>query len=698
MNKQFKMDLAGRDLIVKTGGIARQANGSALVQYGDTVVLVTATAESVRKKDLPFFPFICNYVEKTYAAGKIPGGFFKREGRPTEKDTLTSRLIDRPLRPFFEDDYQNDTQIIATVLSVDQVNDPDVVAIVGASIALSISDIPIKEPIGAVRVGRVNGNFVCNPIYDEREESDIDIIVAGSESSILMVEGSAKIVPELEMLDAIMFGHEEIKKIVEFQIGIKSEIGKPNMEFETCPVPEEIMSKVASVATEGLEKTIEINDKLARYQAQSDLKKKVIEELSEEFGEDAQSAIKDAYAEAKKKVIRKGIASANRIGGRKPNEIRDIACEIGLIPRTHGSGLFTRGETQAIVLTTLGTGDDAQRIDSLEGESRKTFMLHYNFPPFCVGEVSPLRGAGRREIGHGILAERALTAVLPDVENFPYTIRIVSEILESNGSSSMASVCGSALSLMDAGVPISAPVAGIAMGLIKEGDDFIILSDILGDEDHVGDMDFKVAGTSKGVSALQMDIKIDGVTKDILEKALTQAREGKEHILGKMIETINEPSAELSKYAPRITVLTVKKDRIRDVIGPGGKNIKHIIEVTGVKMDVNDDGQVSIASVDEEACKQAIKMVKDLTDDAEIGKLYYGTVKRIENFGAFVEILPGKDGLVHISQLEKGRVEKVTDVLKVGEKVLVKCIDIDNIGRVKLSRKDALGEKIPEDA
>ncbi|MFC1855113.1 polyribonucleotide nucleotidyltransferase [Thermodesulfobacteriota bacterium] len=697
MKKTFKTQLSGKDLIVTTGHMAKQANGSVLIQYGDTAVLVTATAESKRKKDLPFFPFICNYQEKTYAAGKIPGGFFKREGRPTEKDTLTSRLIDRPFRPFFEDDYQNDTQIIATVLSVDLVNDPDVIAIVGASVAMSISNIPVKEPLAAVRVGRVNGELICNPTYEQRETSDIDIVVAASGSSILMVEGSAKFVPELEMLDAIMFAHENIKPLIAFQNEIKAEIGVPNMEFDTDPIPEEISTKVAGKYTEAIEKTIEINDKIERYRAQSAIKKEIIGDLVEEF-EGAEKKIGGAVDTIKKNAIRSGIVAGKRIGGRGPKDIRDITCEIGVIPRTHGSGLFTRGETQAIVLTTLGTGDDAQRIDALEGETKKTFMLHYNFPPFCVGEVSPLRGAGRREIGHGILAERALTAVLPDDESFPYTIRIVSEILESNGSSSMASVCGGALSLMDAGVPISAPVAGIAMGLIQEGDDIIILSDILGDEDHVGDMDFKVAGTAKGVTALQMDIKIDGVTKEILEQALTQAREGKEHILGKMMETINEPNAELSKYAPRITVLYVKKDRIRDVIGPGGKNIKNIIEVTGVKMDVDDTGRVSIASVDEAASAEAVQMVKDLTDDAEIGKNYLGTVKRIENFGAFVEILPGKDGLVHISQLEKGRVENVTDVLKIGEKVLVKVIDIDNLGRVKLSRKDALGEEVGGDA
>jgi polyribonucleotide nucleotidyltransferase len=698
MNKQFKLEVSGTDLVVKTGEIARQANGAVLIQYGETVLLVTATAENERKKDLPFFPFICNYLEKTYAAGKIPGGFFKREGRPTEKDTLTSRLIDRPLRPFFEDDYQNDTQVIATVLSVDQVNDPDVIAIIGASVALSISDIPLKEPIGAVRVGRVEGELICNPTYDQRDLSDIDIIVAASESSILMVEGCANIVPEPEMLDAIMFAHENIKPIVAFQKEMQKEIGVQKMDYEKEEVPKEIIDKVAQAAGQDLRDSLKIDDKQERTKSQDKIKADIMEKFIEELGEDNKGAIKDALKQIKKKVIREAIKTNNRIGNRKWDEIRDIRCEVGVVPRTHGSGLFTRGETQAIVLTTLGTGQDAQRIDSLEGESKKTFMLHYNFPPFCVGEVSPLRGPGRREIGHGILAERSLLAVLPDDESFPYTIRIVSEILESNGSSSMASVCGSALSLMNAGVPISAPVAGIAMGLIKEGDEFIILSDILGDEDHVGDMDFKVAGTSKGVTALQMDIKIDGVTKEILHKALTQAQQGKEFILNKMMETITKPNEELSKYAPRIVVLQVKKDRIRDVIGPGGKNIKNIIEVTGVKIDVNDDGKVSIASVDEAACDAAIKMVRDLTDEAEIGKIYEGTVKRIENFGAFVEILPGKDGLVHISQLENKRVEKVTDVLKVGDKTLVKVIDIDNIGRVKLSRKDALKEKAEEKA
>ncbi len=694
MGKQYKVDVAGRELLFETGDIARQANGSVMMHYGETVVLVTACAERKRKKGFDFFPFICNYVEKTYAAGKIPGGFFKREGRPTEKDTLTSRLIDRPLRPFFADDYQNDTQVIATVLSVDQENSADVVAICGASAALTISDIPIKEPLGAVRVGRIDGQFICNPTFEQLEESDIDIIVAASESSILMVEGKANIVPEEEMLEAILFGHENIKPIVALQNQMKAEIGRPTMEYEKSITPQEIIDRVAELFYDDVAKTLDIDDKLERKVAQKAVFVKVVEKLLPEFGEDSESDIKDGFSALEKKCIRTNIAKDKRIGGRTSTDIRDISCSVGVLPRTHGSALFTRGETQAIVLTTLGTADDEQRLDSLEGgATKKEFMLHYNFPPFSVGEVSPLRGAGRREIGHGILAERAVSAVLPGKDNFPYTIRIVSEILESNGSSSMASVCGAALSLMDAGVPIKAPVSGIAMGLIKEGDEFIILSDILGDEDHVGDMDFKVAGTKEGVTALQMDIKIDGVSKEILQKALLQAKVGKEHILGKMEAAINTPREDISKYAPRIVTITVHKDKIRNVIGPGGKNIKNIVEVTGVKIDIEDTGQVNIASVDMEACRKAIQMVKDLTDEAEIGKIYNGTVKRIEAFGAFVEILPGKDGLVHISQLEEGRVDNVTDVLNMGDEVVVKVIDIDKMGRVKLSRKDAIGKQ-----
>jgi polyribonucleotide nucleotidyltransferase len=696
MGKNYKMILAGRELAIKTGQIARQSNGSVVVHYGETVVLVTAVAERERKKDLPFFPFIVNYQEKTYAAGKIPGGFFKREGRPTEKDVLTSRLIDRPFRPFFEDDYQNDTQIIATVLSVDQENDPDVVAMIGASAALTISDIPVKESIGAVRVGRIEGEFVCNPTFLQRETSDIDIIVAASESSILMVEGSAKIVPEDVMLDAIMYAHEQIKPVIALQRKIRQEIGQKKMDYEKDEIPKEILDKVDELAYSEIEKTIDINEKQKRKIAQDEIKMAIVEKLVPEFGEESEKKIRSAFGQVVKKCIRTCIVNNKRIGDRRHDEIRDIDCDICVLPRTHGSGLFTRGETQAIVVTTLGTTSDEQRVDALEGETKKSFMLHYNFPPFCVGEVSPLRGPGRREIGHGILAERAISAVLPDSDKFPYTIRIVSEILESNGSSSMASVCGCALSLMDAGVPIKAPVAGIAMGLIEEDDKFVILSDILGDEDHVGDMDFKVAGTSKGVTALQMDIKIDGISKEILKKALDQAHEGRLFILNKMIETINEPRAELSEHAPKIVIINIKKDKIKDLIGPGGKHIKAIIEKTEAKIDVDDTGRVSIAAVDSDACKEAIRMVKELTEDPEIDKIYLGTVKRIENFGAFVEILPGRDGLVHISQLAKERVKSVEDVVKIGEKVKVKVIGIDNLGRVKLSRKDALDAKIEE--
>ncbi len=688
--KTFETSWGGRPLIIETGKMAKQANGSVLVRYGETAVLVTATASKNPLIGADFLPLTVNYQEMRYAAGKFPGGFFKREARPTEKDVLTSRLIDRPLRPLFPKGYSNETQIIATVLSADKENDPDIAALVGASVALEISDIPFNGPIAGVRVGRVDGEFICNPMPQQLSESEIDLIVAADKDSIVMVEGGAKVVSEDIILDALIFAHDSMKEVFKLQESMKEEVGKEKRSFPPLEEDQDLTSKVLELSEDKIKSYIQIPSKLERYAKLDELSEEVLEELTPLF-EEREKEIKATLDKIKKNILRDYVLTERmRIDSRGLKDIRTISSEVGILPRTHGSSLFTRGETQALVTATLGTSEDEQKVDTLLEEHYKSFMLHYNFPPFCVGEVRFLRGPGRREIGHGALAERALLSVLPDGDEFPYTVRLVSEVLESNGSSSMASVCGGSLALMDAGVPIKSSVAGIAMGLIKEGDQVAILTDILGDEDHLGDMDFKVTGTNDGITALQMDIKIDGLTKEILRDALYQAREARLDILQKMSEVISVPRAELSSYAPRIMTITVKQDKIKDVIGPGGKNIKFITSETGVKIDIDDSGKVNIASADEEAINKAIAIIRELTQEAEIGKVYSGTVRRIVDFGAFVEIFPGTDGLVHISQLCEERVRSVTDVLKEGDEVQVKVLDIDKQGRIRLSRKAVL--------
>jgi polyribonucleotide nucleotidyltransferase len=692
MIKKVELDFHGRPLSIEVGKVAKQADGAALVRYGETVVLVTAVAAQELKTDTDFFPLTVDYQEKTFAAGKIPGGFFKREGRPSEKEILTCRLIDRSVRPLFSEGLRCETQVIATVLSADRENDPDVVAMLGASVALQVSDIPFNGPLAGVRIGRIDGRWVVNPTQSQLLESDMDIFLSGSRDAIVMVEGGAKMVPEDEILEALFTGHEAIQPLLQIQEEIRREIGKPKRQVPLAELDAAMVRQVEQLALSKLQQAIEIPEKLERYKQIGEIKGEVVAKLLAEFPQ-KEKDIKGAFDELKRNCFRGLIIQRERrIDGRGLKDIRPITCEVEILPRTHGSALFTRGETQALVVTTLGTASDEQKIDALIGEHYKKFMLHYNFPPFSVGEVKFLRGPSRREIGHGNLAERALLPVLPPEESFPYTIRIVSEVLESNGSTSMATVCGGSLSLMDAGVPVSAPVAGIAMGLIKEGEHVRVLSDILGDEDHLGDMDFKVAGTPSGVTSLQMDIKISGVNRDIMRQALYQAREGRLHILGIMTETMGSHRASVSGHAPRITTLKVRPEKIREIIGPGGKVIRGIIEATGVKMDVEDDGTVTIASIDEAASRKAIEMVQKIAAEAEVGKIYKGTVRKIVDFGAFVEIFPGTDGLVHISQLAPERVRRVSDILKEGDEVMVKVLEIDRQGKIRLSRKDALQE------
>jgi polyribonucleotide nucleotidyltransferase len=692
MAQKLQINLAGRPFSIETGKVARQANGSVLVQYGETVVLVTAVIADKKREGLDFVPLTVNYLEMTYAAGRIPGGFFKREGRPSDHETLISRFIDRPLRPLFPKGFQNEVQIISTVLSADQDNDPSILGMIGASAALSLSNIPFDGPIAGAKVGRIDGEYVLNPTHDESEMSDIDLFVAGSEDAIIMVEGSAKEVKEREILEAILFGHQSLKPVIELQNQLKLASGMIPKEFELQKPEEAIYEKVETIAQERLREAFYIKEKTNRRERLEEILQWTLQEYGVEDA-DSQKIVKNVLEEINRRLVRRLILEEKkRIDGRSLSEIRPISCEVGILPRTHGSALFTRGETQVLAVVTFGTSEDEQKINSLTGETYKSFMLHYNFPPFSVGEVSPLRSPSRREIGHGALAERALLPVLPSNENFPYTIRIVSEVLESNGSSSMATVCGASLSLMDAGVPIKAPVAGIAMGLILEKEEVAVLSDILGDEDHFGDMDFKVAGTAEGVTAIQMDIKIRGVSKEIMGRVLDQAREGRLHILEKMKETISEPRKDLSRHAPRIITLQVKQEKIRDIIGPGGKNIRSIVDQTGVKVDVEDSGLVKLASPNYEAIEKAIYMIKRFTQEVEVGSLYTGKVKRILGFGAIVELFPGTDGLVHISQLAETHVKEVSDVLKEGDEVLVKVLDIDPQGRIRLSRKEALRE------
>ena len=692
MIKKVKTEWGGRILSIETGKMAKQATGAVTVQYGESIVLITTVASKEPREKISFFPLTVDYQEMTYAAGKIPGGFFKREGRPNEREILTSRFIDRPLRPLFPDGFTHEVQIIATVLSADPENNPDILAIIGASAALEISDIPFKGPIAGVRVGKVDDQFIVNPSREQLEKSMLDIIVAGSKEAVVMVEGEANIQPEEVISDAISFGHQSLMNVLEIQQELRDAVGKYKMSFHPPSIDETLHQDVFNAAYDKVKQAICIPRKLERNETLRQIEKSTIEELLPKH-EDKETEISTILDNMEEKLIRETITKERtRIGGRGFDEIREISCEVGVLPRTHGSSLFTRGETQVLASTTLGTTADEQRIDSLMQNGSKTFMLHYNFPPFSVGEIKFLRAPSRREIGHGTLAEKAITKVLPSNDKFPYTIRIVSDVLESNGSSSMATVCGSILSLMDAGVPIKTPVAGIALGLIKDQDEFIILSDILGDEDHIGDMDFKVAGTREGITALQMDIKISGITTEILKKALSQAREGRLFILNKMEATIKEPRPSLSNWAPRIATIQLKTEKIGDVIGPGGKIIKNIIEQTGAKIEIDEVGKVNIYSVSAESVEKAMKMIEDIVQEAEVNKIYLGKVKRIMDFGAFVEILPGTDGLIHISQLAEGRVRNVRDVLKEGDEVMVKVIDIDKQGKIKLSRKEALGQ------
>jgi polyribonucleotide nucleotidyltransferase len=687
--------IGGRELTIETGRMAKQAGGSAIVRFGDTMVLVAATASAKPRENVDFLPLTCDYLEKTSAAGKIPGGYFKREGRPTEVEILTSRLIDRPCRPLFPKGWRFDTQVIALVLSADRENPSDVMALTGASAAISVSDMHWAGPVAGIRVGRVDGELVVFPTFAQQERSDLNLIVACSREAIVMVEGGAREVAEGAMIDALLFAHREAQPIIDLQEKIRAAAGKPKRDFSPPRKDEELEAQVRALAWDRIRDAMAIQLKHDRYGSLSATRDEVFAALCGEGQPYAgrEKEVDAAYEGVKKKYARqKTLETGSRIDGRRAADIRQVTCEVSVLPRTHGSALFTRGETQALVSATLGTAQDVQRIDSITGDVTKRFMLHYNFPPFSTGEAKPLRGASRREIGHGHLAERAVSAVLPAYDDFPYTIRIVSETLESNGSSSMASVCGGTLSLLDAGVPITAPVAGIAMGLMKEGESVAILSDILGDEDHLGDMDFKVCGTRNGITALQMDIKIAGLTREILEKALAQAKDGRLFILDRMAEAIAAPREAMSPYAPRIYTLQVKPDRIRDIIGPGGKTIRAITEQTGVAIDVEDDGTVSIASADERSARKAMDIIRGLTVEPEIGAFYQGVVKRIAEFGAFVEIMPGTDGLVHISELAEGRVKRVEEVLKEGDEVMVKVISIDRQGKIRLSRREAIGQ------
>ncbi len=686
-------ELGGKEIIIETGKLAKQSTGSVTVRCGDTLVLVNAVISSSAKEGIDFFPLTVDYLEKTFAAGRIPGGFFKREGKPTEKEVLTSRFIDRPIRPLFPDHFHNDVHVVALVLSADDENDPDILAMIGASSALMLTGAPFLGPIAGCRVGRIDGKIVVNPSMSELQKSDLEVIVAASKDAVVMVEGGADEVSEETMIQAILTGHEAIQPLLKAQKELAEKAAKPAMTVEIPEANVPLIAEVKKVAEEKLRSAIRIPEKLKRYETLDQIKKETVAALvTEGDPEEKGDEVKAIYEDLKRTSVRQMILKdAVRIDGRKHDQIRPITCEVGLLPRTHGSALFTRGETQALVVATLGTEDDTQRIETLTETGYKNFMLHYNFPGFSVGEVKPMRGPGRREVGHGALAERAVRQVMP--KDCPYTIRIVSEILESNGSTSMASVCGASLSLMDAGIKTKAPVAGIAMGLIKESNDIAILSDILGDEDHLGDMDFKVAGTSQGITAIQMDIKIEGLTHDLLAKALEQARVGRLHILSKMAEALTTPREELSPYAPRFACVRIPKDRIKDVIGPQGKVIKAIVANTGVKMDIEDEGIVNIFSTDGAALEKAKQIVEFIVAEPIEGKTYLGTVVKIMDFGAFVEILPGTDGLVHISQLDNRRVEKVTDVLNEGDEVVVKVLEIDRSGKIRLSRKDVLGQE-----
>ncbi|HYB97744.1 MAG TPA: polyribonucleotide nucleotidyltransferase [Candidatus Limnocylindrales bacterium] len=692
MRHEVALEIGGRRLVLETGRIAKQAHGAVVVSYNDTVVLVTAVSQDSPREGVDFFPLTVEYQEKAFAAGKIPGGFFKREGRPGADEILTCRCIDRPIRPLFPEGYRNETQIIATVLSADRAGAPDVISLIGSSAALHISDIPFGGPIGGVRVGRLSGKLIANPTVDELEACDINLLVAAKRDSIVMVEGGAQQVPEDELLEALYFGHEQIIPIIDMQEELRRLAGQPKREFTAPTIPEDVLSRVREIAEPLLRKAYSITVKQERYAqlevAKKEFKALIPPELSERMGE-----VGAAYGRVKEDIVRGDIVTKGlRVDGRDLHTVRPIAIECGFLPRTHGSALFTRGETQAIVVATLGTSADEQRIDSLLGDTKKRFMLHYNFPPYSVGEAKMLRSAGRREIGHGALAERAVSAVLPSPDEFPYTLRVVSEITESNGSSSMATVCGASLSLMDAGVPIKAAVAGVAMGLIAENDGFYVLTDILGDEDHLGDMDFKIAGTEKGITAVQMDIKVEGLPREVMRDAVHKARTARLHILAEMAKALPQARDVMSIHAPRIETIRIHPDKIRDLIGPGGKVIRGIVDQTGCKIDVSDDGTVLVASSDGEAMQRALDIIHGITASPEVGRIYHGTVRRITDFGAFVEILPGTDGLLHISQLEDRRVESVRDVVKEGDKIPVKVLEVDRQGKIRLSLKEARRE------
>ncbi|MDD4803353.1 MAG: polyribonucleotide nucleotidyltransferase [Syntrophomonas sp.] len=695
MVHKYQTEIAGRPLVVEVGQVAKQANGAAIVRYGDTVVLVTATAASPRE-GLDFFPLTVEYEEKQYAIGKIPGGFIKREGRATENATLSARQIDRPIRPLFPKNYKNDLQVVATILSVDKDNSPDITAVIGAAVALGVSNIPFAGPVAAVIVGLVDGQLIINPTVEQHHQSDMHLVVAGTKDAIMMVEGHANEVPEQTVLDAIFFAHEEIKRIDAFLEPIVKELGQEKIEIAVETVDKQMESLVREFSAARLEEAVKNPDKMSREAHMDEARAAIMDHFLEIYPEQVK-AVANTVDKLLKEIVRKMILEdGDRVDGRKLSEIRQISCEVGFLPRTHGSGLFTRGQTQVLSVTTLGPMRENQLLDGLGIEETKRYIHHYNFPPYSVGETKPMRGPSRRDIGHGALAERALLAVLPSLEEFPYTIRVVSEVLESNGSSSMGSVCGSSLSLMHAGVPIKAPVSGIAMGLVKGEEKFAILSDIQGIEDALGDMDFKLAGTAKGVTALQMDIKIKGVDREIVEAALIKAREGRMFIMEKMMAAIDKPNEELSPYAPQLIRMQIDPDKIREVIGPGGKTIHKIVAESGCKIDIEDDGSLFIIATDDEGAKKARFLIEAILAEVEVGKVYTGTVKRIMDFGAFVEIIPGvlgssgKEGLVHISQLDETRVNKVEDVVKIGDKIEVKVTEIDRQGRVNLSRKAVL--------
>ena len=687
VKKEFQF--GNQKVTIETGRIARQASGAVMVYMGDTAVLVSCVTKREAKEGQDFFPLTVDYQEKTYAAGKIPGGFFKREGRPSEKETLTSRLIDRPIRPLFPKDFKNEIQIIANVMSLDPLVDPDVPAIIGASASLSLTGVPFNGPIGAARVGCRGGQYILNPSFNELNDSELDLVVAGTSSSVLMVESEAKQLPEDVMLNAVMFGHNELQIVIENIKSLVKEVGVKSWDWEGKDKDESLENETKKYATDLLRDAYAIHDKLERKDRINEIKNEIIETITDqEEPKWSATEITESIEKLESNIVRGSILSGeSRIDGRDPQTIRPITIETGVLPRTHGSALFTRGETQALVVTTLGTQRDAQIIDAIEGERKEPFIFHYNFPPFSVNETGRVGIPKRREIGHGRLAKRGILGVMPNMEEFPYSIRVVSEITESNGSSSMASVCGSSLALMDAGIELDGPVAGIAMGLIKEDDKFVVLSDIMGDEDHLGDMDFKVAGSEKGITALQMDIKIDGITKEIMETALSQAKEGRLHILSKMNDVLSTHKTEMSEFAPRITTIKIHPDKIRDVIGKGGATIRAITEETGATIDITDDGTVNIAATDKVAGDEAMRRVEEITADIEVGKVYEGRVAKIMDFGAFVNILPGKDGLVHISQISEERVENVSDKLSEGEIVKVKVLEVDKQGRVRLSMK-----------